>query len=101
MHTRRVLRRASVAPFTLLALGLHAPGHADEGQWMPKQIPELPKAQLQALGLRVEPSTLWNPTDGGLMRAIVQLSGCSSGFVSAKGLLATNHHCAYGAIQSN
>ncbi len=117
MHTRRVLRRTisggprqSVASWrrgafaglvALLALGLHVPGHADEGQWMPKQIPELPKAQLQALGLRVEPSALWNPSDGGLMRAIVQLSGCSSGFVSAKGLLATNHHCAYGAIQSN
>lgn len=68
---------------------------------MPKQIPELPQTKLQELGLRVDPGTLWNPTDGGLMRAAVNLSGCSAGFLSAKGLIATNHHCAYGAIQAN
>lgn len=83
------------------ALLLVRPGHADEGQWMPKQIPELPRAKLQQLGLRIDPSALWSPDGGGLMRAAVNLSGCSAGMISAKGLLATNHHCAYGVIQSN
>lgn len=101
MHACRVLRRASVGLVALLAVGIHAPGHADEGQWMPKQIPELPHPKLQELGLRLDPSALWNPSDGGLMRAVVNLSGCSAGFLSSKGLIATNHHCAYGAIQAN
>jgi len=101
MQLSRASRRASLGIVALLALGIHVPGHADEGQWMPKQIPELPQPKLRELGLRMDPRTLWSPADGGLMRAAVSLSGCSAGFLSKKGLLATNHHCAYGAIQAN
>jgi MYXO-CTERM domain-containing protein len=101
MHALRPPIRRTVAVLAaLFGLSLGSPGRADEGQWMPKQIPELP-AQLAAQGLRMDPGALWNPTDGGLMRATVNLSGCSAGFLSVKGLMATNHHCAYGAIQAN
>src|SRR5690606_21603926 len=31
----------------------------------------------------------------------VSLGGCTASFVSPQGLVATNHHCAYGAIQLN
>ena len=89
----------------LVALVLSAlvPGTsmADEGQWMPKQIGELDAATLESMGLELQPAEIWNPQDGGLMRAIVNLSGCSAGFVSSRGLVATNHHCAFGAIQAN
>lgn len=67
---------------------------------MPSQIAELDRARLQEMGLQLAPERLWS-ADGGLMRAAVNLSGCSAGFISADGLLATNHHCAYAAIQAN
>jgi hypothetical protein len=35
------------------------------------------------------------------MSAIVSLGGCSASFVSPDGLIVTNHHCAYGAVQRN
>ncbi len=101
MSVRRVSIRRGLLGSLVLALGLGSVGHADEGQWMPQQIPQLDQARLRELGLRMDPRTLWSPGGEGLMSAIVNLSGCSAGFVSDRALVATNHHCAYGAIQAN
>ena len=92
------LRTICAALLTLLALA--GPVRADEGQWMPAQIAELDQARLRELGLELAPEQLWS-ADGGLLRAAVNLSGCSAAFISADGLIATNHHCAYAAIQGN
>lgn len=92
----RIRRGARIA---LAMFVSSAPALADEGQWTPDQIAELDHGRLSALGLRLPASALWNE-EGGLLRAAVNLSGCSAGFVSKEGLIATNHHCAYRAIQS-
>lgn len=69
------------------------------GMWMPSQMPAH-AAKLKELGLAVDPGALADPTSG-VLSAVVSLGGCSASFVSPEGLVATNHHCATGALQHN
>jgi len=90
-----------LARFALAALtGISAAGvTAAEGMWVPQQLPEISPALTQA-GLKLDPQQLANLT-GDPLGAVVSLGGCTASFVSPSGLVATNHHCAYGAIQLN
>ncbi len=84
--------------FTLAILG-SAAAHADEGMWMPQQLPQVAK-QLKAAGLKLDPATLTKLTEFP-MNAIVSLGSCSASFVSPMGLVATNHHCVYNSVAVN
>jgi len=83
--------------FVVLLLALEA--HADEGMWMPQQIPDL-ASKFEELGFRGNPAVFANLT-GHPMGAIVSLGNCTASFVSPDGLIVTNHHCAAGALQFN
>ncbi len=72
---------------------------AGEGMWVPQQLPEI-AGPLKQAGLELDPQQLADLT-GDPMGAVVSLGGCTASFVSPQGLVVTNHHCAYGAIQLN
>ncbi len=85
--------------FLAAAIAVAIPLAADEGMWMPQQIPDL-AARLKAMGFQGDPAAFADLT-GQPMGAIVSLGGCTASFVSPEGLIATNHHCATGALQYN
>ncbi len=96
------LRSALVIGGCLALLARESRGN--EGQWTPDQLVELAE-RLKEAGLKLSPRQLWvadgDERSGGLLRAAVKLDGCTGAFVSPQGLIATNHHCAYGALQAN
>ena len=92
------MRKQSIAATFALTLAASA-AHADEGMWMPSQLPQL-AAQLKAAGFVGDPAQLADVTRAPLA-AVVSLGGCTASFVSKQGLVVTNHHCAMGAIQLN
>ena len=84
----------------LAALSVAIPSaSADEGMWMPQQIPALAE-ELREMGLSIDPAVFADLT-AFPMGAVVSLGGCSASFVSDQGLIVTNHHCVFGALQYN
>ena len=83
----------------LIALGVSSIARADEGMWLLEQLskkyPELVKR-----GLSMKEYDLYNPNGTSLKDAVVSFDGgCTGEIISSQGLVLTNHHCGYDAIQ--
>jgi len=74
----------------------------DEGMWLPMFVERLNYVDMQKMGLHLTAEELYSINNSSLKDAIVSLGGfCTAEVVSPEGLLFTNHHCGYDAIQNH
>ena len=75
---------------------------ADEGMWLPQLLAQLNEKQMKDQGMKISASDIYNINKGSLKDAIVSFGGfCTGEVISDKGLLLTNHHCGFDAVQNH
>ena len=88
-----------VALATVLAGG----AKADEGMWLLQLMQQQNSIDMmKKQGLKLDASDIYNP-DGVSLKDAVGIfgGGCTGEIISPNGLVLTNHHCGYGAIQAH
>ena len=86
---------------TLLTALAVLPAAADEGMWLPSLISER-IGDMRRKGFRLTAEDIYSVNRASMKDAVVLFNGgCTGELGSAEGLLLTNHHCGYGAIQAH
>jgi len=76
--------------------------HADEGMWMLTDLKTQNAVAMRELGLEIPVEEVYNANGLSLKDAVVHFGGgCTGEVISSEGLVLTNHHCGYGAIQEH
>lgn len=92
----RMVKTMAMWLVLLLVVSIGGPLSADEGMF---PISELGKIGLAKRGIELKPEEIFNADGTSLVDGICRVNGCTGSFVSADGLIITNHHCAFDAIQ--
>ncbi|HPX05737.1 MAG TPA: S46 family peptidase [Tenuifilaceae bacterium] len=75
---------------------------ADEGMWLLPLLKQFNEAKMQEMGLELSAEDIYSINNTSLKDAIVIFGrGCTGEVISDQGLVLTNHHCGYGAIQQH
>ena len=92
----KLASRVLLSAITIIVIAL--PVVAEEGMWPLYMLDKLHFDSLAMMGLQLKPNEIFNSAGTGVANAVVQV-GATGSFVSPDGLLLTNHHVAFGAIQ--
>ena len=94
--------KKNILLFLILIAGFGLKARADEGMWLLPLIEKMNIGKMTELGLKLSAEDIYSINKSSIKDAIVIFGGgCTGEIVSAQGLLLTNHHCGYGAIQSH
>lgn len=82
---------------------------ADEGMWLLSKLKPLNIEKMQQMGFKLTAEDIYDVNKPGIKDAIVGLGNagrpfrhfCSGEIISPNGLMLTNHHCGFSAIQSH
>lgn len=86
----------------LVLIVLTIAAKADEGMWLPFLLEQLNEKQMKALGMKISAKDIYNINKGSLKDAIVSFGGfCTGEVISSQGLVLTNHHCGFDAVQNH
>ena len=93
------MKRTGLLALLAIILSL-SPLRAEEGMWLLSLIEKLNIKDMQSLGFKLTAKDIYDINNASLKDAIVNFAGgCTGEIISSDGLLLTNHHCGYSAIQ--
>ncbi|MCB0653672.1 MAG: S46 family peptidase [Saprospiraceae bacterium] len=75
---------------------------AQGGMWIPSLLADLNEKEMQSLGMKMTAEDIYSVNSSSLKDAIVHFGGfCTGEIISKQGLVLTNHHCGFSAIQTH
>lgn len=71
------------------------------GMWIPSLLQGMNEKEMKNLGMKMTAAEIYSVNKSSLKDAVPHFNGgCTSEVISPKGLLLTNHHCGFDAIQN-
>ena len=71
------------------------------GMWIPSLLKGMNETEMKNLGMKISVEDIYSVNKSSLKDAVPQFNGgCTSEVISPKGLILTNHHCGFDAIQN-